>query len=64
MGQSDEKRKPRPFLGVLFECCHVYSRIYRREDGTAYTGACPRCGRRLRVLVGEGGTGRRFFRAR
>ena len=64
MGERDGKRKPRPFLGILFECCRVYARIYLQKDGVAYSGSCPRCARRLRVLIGEGGTGRRFFRAR
>ncbi|MCA9322355.1 MAG: hypothetical protein KDB53_16555 [Planctomycetes bacterium] len=57
-------RPSRPWLGILFECCHVYARIYRNREGNAYTGGCPRCGRRLRVPVGPGGSGQRQFRAR
>ena len=57
-------RPRRPFIGILFECCHVYGRLYRRAVGTAYEGGCPRCARRLRIPVGSGGTSRRFFRAR
>lgn len=56
--------KPRPYLGVQFECCNVYVRIYRNAQGTAYAGSCPRCMRPLRIPIGEGGTGARFFRAR
>ena len=52
------------FLGILFECCHVYARIYRDAAGTAYEGVCPRCRRRVRVAVGPGGTERRMFIAR
>ncbi|MFG0257338.1 MAG: hypothetical protein ACF8GE_05490 [Phycisphaerales bacterium JB043] len=53
----------RPWLSVYFQCCHVYTRIYRSADGTAYSGACPRCGNRVRARVGPGGTTQRFFRA-
>ena len=56
-----EKRK---FLGVVFECCKVYSRVYVNRSGTAYTGACPRCGKRLTLKIGPEGTNSRFFRAR
>ena len=53
----------RPWLGVLFDCCDVYYRIYRNEEGTAYEGRCPRCGGRLRIGVGPDGVEARFFRA-
>lgn len=53
----------RPWLAVRWRCCEVYSRMYRRADGTAYEGRCPRCGRPIRVRVGPGGTSTRFFEA-
>ncbi len=53
----------RNWLGIQFECCTTYSRIYKNGAGTAYVGWCPRCGRRVNVAVGPGGTDARFFRA-
>lgn len=57
----DQKKKK--FLGILFECCNVYRRIYLNKEETAYEGRCPRCSREVQVLVGPGGTDQRFFRA-
>ena len=51
----------RPWVGIQFNCCAVYSRIYRHADGTAYRGACSRCCRRVTLLVGSEGTDARFF---
>ena len=53
----------RPFLGVIFKCCHVYARVYRNEGGTAYEGRCPRCLRSLVVRIDRGGSHQRFLAA-
>ena len=64
MTENEENKAPkkRQFLGIWFECCHVYGRIYKNNDGTAYYGRCPKCLRSVRVRVGGEGTSRRFFR--
>jgi hypothetical protein len=54
----------RPFLSVHFACCGAYRRVYRAADGASYEGRCPRCGRPVKFLVGEGGTSSRCFVAR
>jgi len=58
---SKEPRAPKPFLGVHFKCCNVYYRIYINKERTAYVGGCPRCGRRVKVLIVEGAPDARFF---
>lgn len=58
-----DSEKKLNFLGIMFNCCNVYGRIYKNKDGTAYVGRCPRCMRSVKVPVGEGGTSRRFFSA-
>ena len=53
----------RPYLGIRFDCCHAYARIYRNRDHTAYEGRCPRCLRPIRIGIQKDGTPHRFFRA-
>lgn len=53
----------RKWVGVHFDCCGIYVRIYRRPEEGTYVGRCPRCGRAVRLRVGPGGTASRFFRA-
>jgi hypothetical protein len=58
---NQEKKK---FLGILFECCNVYRRIYLNEEKNAYEGQCPYCYRQVKVIVGPEGSDSRFFTAR
>ena len=55
--------KPRSFVGVYFKCCHVYTRIYLNRTGTAYQGGCPKCGAKVELKVGPGGSKSRFWTA-
>ena len=59
----DKENKNLNFLGILFECCNVYSRIYKNKEGTCYVGRCPKCMRQIKIKVGENGTKQRFFKA-
>lgn len=54
----------RPWVGIQFECCGVYTRIYRSPNAREYRGRCPRCGSEVTLRVGPDGTASRFFSAR
>lgn len=62
---NDKQPKKRKFIGVWFECCHAYGRLYKNKEGTCYRGRCPRCLRTVMVPIdmnSESATDRRFFR--
>ncbi|EGF24700.1 hypothetical protein [Rhodopirellula baltica] len=62
-GRDGTPGNPRPFLGIQFRCCQTYGRIYRNDQRTAYRGGCPKCGARMEIPIGSGGTNKRFFSA-
>ncbi|MEW6049469.1 MAG: hypothetical protein AB1644_00140 [Candidatus Zixiibacteriota bacterium] len=53
----------KPFVGMHFRCCGVYSRIYLNAAGTAFVGWCPKCARKAEVRVTPTGSDTRFFSA-
>ena len=61
----DEKsiRVKRPFLGMHFKCCNIYTRIYLNKKGTAFVGWCPKCAAKVEVKVSPTGADARFFTA-
>lgn len=69
VGARPHSREPetmRPcslFLGIRFQCCRTYARIYRNADQTAYVGHCPKCRKRIEIPIGGSGTSSRFFNA-
>lgn len=52
----------RKYIGIVYECCQVYQRVYINRTNTAYEGRCPKCLRRAKIRIGFGGTSQRFFR--
>ena len=63
--EEDNNTTERKFIGVWFECCHTYGRLYKNKEGTLYRGRCPKCLRSVNVPINaesERATNRRFFR--
>ncbi len=57
------KKTPRPYIGMHFKCCNIYTRIYLNQEQTAFTGHCPKCGRPVRIKVAPGGKKAKFWTA-
>jgi len=54
--------KQRKYIGVFFECCNIYTRVYINKKKMAYIGYCPKCAQRAEVKIDKRGTDCRFFR--
>jgi hypothetical protein len=52
----------RKYIGVFFECCSAYARIYINREKTSYVGWCPKCAHRIEIKIGKRGTDSRFFK--
>lgn len=59
--RSDGQR--RPYVGIRFDCCAVYVRVYRRREQMYYEARCPKCLRATRIRVAPNGVSTRFFTA-
>jgi hypothetical protein len=59
----DKAEQNRPYIGVLFKCCRVYSRIYLNAKGDAFIGWCPKCAAKMEVKISPTGSDSRFFAA-
>ena len=62
MEEDSKESSKRAFIGVWFECCNTYGRLYKNANGTMYVGRCPKCLRPVTARIGAEGTNRRFFR--
>lgn len=60
---SPEPSRPRRYIGMMFKCCRVYTRIYLNREGTAYIGRCPKCAAKVEIKIGPGGADARFWTA-
>jgi hypothetical protein len=60
--KARESRVVSPHLNVLFGCCQVYTKVFRRPGAAHYLARCPKCARATRFAVGEGGSASRFWR--
>lgn len=57
------KVRGRKYIGMLFECCNVYQRIYINRKKTAYSGNCSKCCKKVEIKIVPHGTSARFFKA-
>ncbi|HSG99881.1 MAG TPA: hypothetical protein VLB27_07525 [candidate division Zixibacteria bacterium] len=64
MSDADNPQTGRPkreFVGVHFNCCNVYSRIYLNPQRPRQYGWCPRCGARVEIVLSPTGSDKKFF---
>jgi len=52
----------KPFVGIIYDCCNQYGRVYLNRKGDALEGRCPRCMKRVVLRISKDGTDDRFLR--
>lgn len=68
-GERYKPKQPEPppgggkVYGVYFHCIHQYVQARPMRGGTIHLATCPKCGKSVRIRVGEGGTNQRLFEA-
>jgi hypothetical protein len=60
--EEPKERRCNPHLNVLYACCQIYGKVFRRPEANHYLARCPKCGWSARFAVGEGGSASRFWR--
>lgn len=60
---SEPTPRGRPFVGIHFTCCDVYTRVYLDSRRDAHIARCPHCLRALFLRTGPNGWRERFFEA-
>ena len=55
------KKTPKKWVGVMFTCCNFYGRAYLELKQNQYLARCPKCGKKVRFVIGPGGTDQRLF---
>jgi hypothetical protein len=59
--RGNDSDPARVWIGVYYECCETYSRVYRKKSEMAYRGRCPKCGMAINVRVGPHGVSSRIL---
>ncbi len=61
--RTDRARQLVRSVSIHFKCCHVYAPIYKNAAGTAFSGHCPRCRRKVEIGISPEGSTSRIFQA-
>lgn len=58
---SNKRPGSKPFVGIHFKCCNIYSRIYLNKQHDAFVGWCPKCVKKVVLKISPDGEDSRFF---
>jgi len=56
-----EKNGLRQYVGITFNCCNVYTRIYINKKRDAFVGWCPKCAKNVTIKISPDGEDSQFF---